>query len=140
MKLYLLYHIRWIDDNFYDTKIIGIYSSYEKATNTINRYLHLPGFSEFHTGFHIDSFDILVQKIPIGNKKNDMVYLLEGVCFVDLDELVVSYGIYLNRIAALWASIVKKIRRNKQDVKKFYIEKYIIDEDNWKEGFVVMEN
>lgn len=133
MKLYLLYHIRWIDDNFYDTKMIGIYSSYKNASDTINRYLHLPGFSEFHAGFHIDSHNIA------RSIKNGTVYLLEGVSLVDFDEIDVSYDIYTNKIAAVLAFVIRKIRRNKQEAKKFYIDKYIIDEDNWKEGFIVVE-
>lgn len=59
---------------------------------------------------------------------------------MDFDEIAVSYEIYSRKIVAVWASIVRKIQRNKQDAKKFYIDKYIIDEDNWKEGFIVLEN
>ena len=140
MTLYLLYHKRWVDDVFYDTKIIGIYSSHQRATDAIERYSYIPGFSEFNTGFYIDSFDVLCGRKSNSNKKNSIVYLLEGVCLIDSDEMIVSYDIYSNIIAAIWACVVKKLRRNKQPSKKFYIDRYFIDEDHWKEGFIVIDN
>ena len=138
MMLHLLYHRRWIDDDYYDTKLIGIYSSYEKASNTISKYLSLPGFSAFPTGFHIDSFDVSTQGKHIGIGKENTVYLLTGVCLVDIDEITVSFGIYPNKITAILASIIKSIQKDKRIGEKFYIDRCVIDEDDWKEGFVIL--
>ncbi len=133
LKLYLLYHNRWIDDKFYDTKTIGVYSSYEKASDTIERYSHLSGFSEFSDGFHLDSFDITKR----GVLKNGMVYLSENISFLGADEIIAGYNIYSNKISAVWNSMLMKKQKG---YKKFYIVKYKIDEDNWSEGFTVMKD
>jgi hypothetical protein len=53
MTLFLVYHRRWIDDYFYDSKTIGVYSSYEKAMETIAQYTQIIGFSDFVNGFNI---------------------------------------------------------------------------------------
>ena len=44
MTLYLLDHRHWIDDEYYDTKLIGILSSNSYALEVIERYSQLPGF------------------------------------------------------------------------------------------------
>lgn len=39
-----------------DTKIIGIYSSVEKAEAVIQRYKQLPGFMDYPGDFYIDPY------------------------------------------------------------------------------------
>ncbi|MNK75980.1 hypothetical protein D3C87_955350 [compost metagenome] len=56
--VYLLQHSYEIGE-FEETKIIGIYSSKEKAKNIINIYKKLPGFNNYPKDcFHISKYQI----------------------------------------------------------------------------------
>ncbi|MFB9324535.1 hypothetical protein ACFFSY_01100 [Paenibacillus aurantiacus] len=46
------------DEQFDETKIIGIYSSLEKAKSVVDRYKLLPGFREYANNFFIDEYEI----------------------------------------------------------------------------------
>lgn len=150
MILYLLYHKRFVEEDVYYSKIIGIYSSYERVSNTIQRYLTLPGFSEFPQDFYIESFNVQNDGIHCLMHKKDRVFLLQYLCSASCnpeedDEDAVIFGIYPTKFAAILAQ--RKVRKNRRRIKKtekvdlklhFYIDKYIINEDNWAEGFVVI--
>ena len=41
-----------------ETKIIGIYSSREKADSIVNEYKELPAFKDYPNDFFIDGYDI----------------------------------------------------------------------------------
>lgn len=133
MLLYLLDHRRWIDSDYYDTKFIGIYSSHSNVAHTIERYSQLPGFCDFKSDFHIESFKVNIDKQP--SQMN--VYLLTTTRILDEDEITVSYCIYSNVFLAklMWA--YKSITSHTRNKQKFYVEKYCIDKDNWSEGFVI---
>jgi len=46
-------------EDFDETKMIGVYSSKEKAEKTIDRYKMLPGFKDYPIScFHIDKYEI----------------------------------------------------------------------------------
>lgn len=95
----------------------------ERGGQMINcRKIFLFVITLFSTGFYIDSFDISPKGKPIVIKKKNMVYLLTGVCLVDTDEITVSFGIYPNKIAAILASIIKSIQKNKRIGEKFYVD------------------
>jgi len=80
MKLYLVQHLHIVNNNE-DLKIIGIYSSKNRAIEAVNRMISLPGFKDYP---HI------------------------------VDPM------------------------NDENENGFYIDEYIIDEDNWCEGFVTI--
>ncbi len=134
MTLYLLDHRHWIDDEYYDTKLIGIFSSYSYTLEIIERYSQLPGFRDFKTDFHIESLEIdLNEKM----KKRGIIYLLTVTQKMDEDEITVAHRLYTNLFIArltqgiMWA----KLHRNN----KLYVSKNEIDELGWAEGFVIME-
>ena len=52
-KVYLLYHIYNDDDDDVETKLIGVYSSQNLATEAIDRLKSKPGFSTYPSGFQI---------------------------------------------------------------------------------------
>ena len=58
MNVYLLQHSHFIDDedDTYDTKIIGIYSSEEIAMNVIKKYKKIIGFNKYPEDFYIDKY------------------------------------------------------------------------------------
>ena len=132
MILYLLDHRNWIDDEYYDTKFIGIYSSKSKALSTIEKFSQLPGFRDFKTGFHIET-----AKIKFKNKIMKKVYLLtiNKVLDGDEDEITISYSVCPNIIFARVLWIIKSIISCGKH-QKVYVQKYTIDEDEWREGFI----
>ena len=73
MILYLLDHRRWIDDEYYDTKFIGVFSSRTLVSKTIDRCSNLPGFCNFISGFHVESLETS-QKAECFHSK--MIYVL----------------------------------------------------------------
>lgn len=133
MTLYLLYHRHWIDEEYYDTKLIGIYSSKSIALCTTEKFSNLPGFCDFKTGFHIETVNLKAKKLKKGT-----LYLLTVTKVLDDDEITVSYracsNVIFARLLCIVQSIILYVKRQ-----KIYIDKYNIDEDNWTEGFVVME-
>ena len=57
MKVYLLQHSRDIE-NEEDVKMIGVYSSFEKAQEGQDRAAKLEGFRDFQDGFSIDEYSV----------------------------------------------------------------------------------
>lgn len=135
MILYLLDHRHWIDNEYYDTKFIGAYSSQANALCTIEKYSQLPGFCDFKNGFYI-------QTVKINSKnrkpKKGVVYLLTITKVLGEDEITVSYRACLNLIFAKLLWIVRSIMSCGKH-QKIYVEKHNIDEDNWCEGFVTIQ-
>ena len=59
MKCYVIYHIHIFEDGNEDYKIIGIFSSYDKALEVKEKYSsELPGFKDFPEGFCIEEFEV----------------------------------------------------------------------------------
>ena len=58
MLVYLLHHTRYGDDGYEDTKLIGVYSTNERAQKTLDAYMALPGFREHPQGFSIDEYKL----------------------------------------------------------------------------------
>lgn len=131
MILYLLDHRHQIDEEYYDTKLIGIYSSQSNALNVIKKYSCLPGFCDFKTEFHIEALEVK------SKPKKGTVYLLTVTKVLDEDEITISYRICQNLIFAgvLW--MVKSIT-SFGNHRKVYAEKHNIDKDNWTEGFITV--
>lgn len=135
MTLYLLDHRHWIDNEYYDTKFIGIYSSHSVVLHTIEKYSQFPGFCDFKTDFHVESVKIRMTKKKL---EKGIVYLVTSTQVLDDDEITVSYCIYSNKFVAKLSWIVKSVilYGKKQ---KFYVEKHYINKDNWSDGFVIVE-
>ena len=137
MRLYLLDHRNWIDDEYYDTKFIGIFSSCANATEIKNQYSSLPGFRDTISGFHIKHFDIPQKYTAI---KNKMVYLLTTTKILsDGDEIIVSYRICTHILFAKLSQLKNFLAFCKKDKNKIYVSKYVIDKPEWSEGYVSME-
>lgn len=132
MILYLLDHRHWIDKEYYDTKLIGIFSSNYLALKTIEQYSQLPGFSDFKSNFHLESFDVRLKEKEL---KQGIIYLLTMTQTLEDDEITVSYRLYANRFLAKMIQIIKSVVLSIKK-QKFYVSKHYIDTADWSEGFV----
>ena len=135
MILYLLDHRHWIDAEYYDTKLIGIFSSRSIALNIVERYSKLPGFCDSKFNFHIETFDVSQNKKKI---KKGTIYLLTTTQVLDDDEITVSYRLYTNIFLAKLTQIIKSIVLRGKSEKKLYLSQHCIDRADWSEGFVSM--
>lgn len=52
-KVFLLHHVREVDDESDDMKLIGIYSSEEKARQALDQVKEQPGFRDHPDGFEL---------------------------------------------------------------------------------------
>jgi hypothetical protein len=57
-SVFVLQHVHARDDGGEDVKILGVYSSREKADAAVARLGRLPGFSEAPDGFHVDEYRV----------------------------------------------------------------------------------
>ena len=143
--MFLLYHSRIIDriidNSIYDNKIIGIYSSYEKAEQTIGRYTKIMGFSDYPTDFRIESFE-LQNRIHYSHRFCDhVIYLFTAIELVGDEEIIEYYNVYTTKVNAIAKKICEKLhrlldRKLRRIPEKYYIDCYPINADNWSEGFV----
>ena len=53
-KVYVLQHARAMDDGDDDVRLLGVFSSMEKADAAVLRFQQRPGFSQAPDGFSID--------------------------------------------------------------------------------------
>ena len=58
MKVFVVQHVHSAEGDPEDVKLIGVYSSREKARAAIKRLSRAPGFSEAGDGFHIDEYQV----------------------------------------------------------------------------------
>ena len=60
MNVWVLQHSRLLDagEDVYETKLLGIYSSQEKAETAIERYRRLEGFRDYPDDFYIDRYEV----------------------------------------------------------------------------------
>ncbi|MBY0611618.1 MAG: hypothetical protein K2P80_05495 [Beijerinckiaceae bacterium] len=56
--VYLMHHVRADDEYMEDTKLIGIYTSYESAEVAIARLQSQPGFRDHPAGFVIEAYKL----------------------------------------------------------------------------------
>ncbi len=56
--VYKLTHKRNSEDDAYSTKIIGFYSSEEKAIDTLERYKNIEGFKDYPENFIIEKCQV----------------------------------------------------------------------------------
>ena len=57
-SVFVLQHMHLTEDDVEDVKLIGVYSSREKAQNAATCLGHAPGFSDAPDGFHIDEYRV----------------------------------------------------------------------------------
>jgi hypothetical protein len=57
-SVYVLQHVHSLEDGVEDVKLIGVYSSREKAQAAVAHLVREPGFSEAPDGFHIDEYQV----------------------------------------------------------------------------------
>ncbi len=57
-SVFILLHERKKDLDNEDVKIIGIYSTKEKAEKTIDKFKKLPGFKDYPDSFNIDEYEL----------------------------------------------------------------------------------
>ena len=58
MSVFVLQHVHSMDDGVEDVKLIGVYSSREKAQATAARLARVSGFSDAPDDFHIDEYRV----------------------------------------------------------------------------------
>ena len=58
MYVYLLWHTHSSDEYEDDSKLLGVYSTEERAQARIERSRDIPGFRDQLDGFHIASYEI----------------------------------------------------------------------------------
>ena len=56
--MFVLWHVRTFDDGDDDEKLIGIYSTEERAVEARKRAVTLPGFREHPEGFEIHPYQL----------------------------------------------------------------------------------
>lgn len=57
-SVFVLQHVHSQEDDIEDVKLIGVYSSREKAQEAVTRMGGLPGFADAPDGFHIDEYRV----------------------------------------------------------------------------------
>ncbi len=57
-EVYVLQHSHDLESEEADIKLIGVYSTEEKAKKTITKLSSQPGFKDTPQGFHIDKYEI----------------------------------------------------------------------------------
>lgn len=57
MQVYLLWHANDLDEEV-DVKLLGVYSSYQKAEAARLQVSDKPGFQQHLEGFHIDRYEL----------------------------------------------------------------------------------
>jgi hypothetical protein len=57
-SVFVVQHVHSREDAREDVKFIGVYSSREKAQESVSRMSRLPGFTDARDGFHIDEYRV----------------------------------------------------------------------------------
>lgn len=55
-QVFLVYHVRVLNDDEEDVKLLGVYSTEKHAADAVERARRLPGFSDAPEGFIIDRY------------------------------------------------------------------------------------
>ena len=131
-----VYNLMMIDkDSSYDNHIealnIGFFSGYDKAEKTARRYLtEIGGFKDYNITYQITeknligcadslSTDMFIIYGWNENDEFDEIDVIESDCYVNKNEAE-------QKLSELKASYYRK---------EWCIDKYILDECKWKEGF-----
>ena len=58
MQVYILHHTHTLSEDYDDVKLIGVFSTYQKAEEAQENLKSVVGFKENIDGFSIDEYDI----------------------------------------------------------------------------------
>ena len=85
MKCYLMYHIHVFEDETKDYKIIGVFTSYDKALDVKGKYSsELVGFKDYPSGFCIEEFEV----VGLDVAKQRTVYVIFTYIYKDGDKRI----------------------------------------------------
>lgn len=125
------------EEEICDTKLLGFFSSREECNKSIQKYLMQPGFKEHPDRFFIEKVEADIDDFndKIGNF-DKYVYYLNHEWYDGEYDYQCDIGFY---------SSLKRAKKAKQMYKQdeafidhpegFGIDKYLINEREWKEGF-----
>lgn len=133
----LLYNLQMIDkESSYDNHIeafnIGFFSSHDKAEKTAKRYLtEVEGFKDYNVAYQIKEKHIIGDADSLSTD----IFIIYGWNENDnLDEIdIIESNCYVNKSEAEQELNELKVSYCR---KEWCINKHIIDECRWQEGFV----
>lgn len=142
--VYLLKHRRLVDEeidadeNVYDTKLLGFFTSKEKCNEAILFYQEKPGFKDFLTDFQIEEIEADIDDYnDVAGEFDEFVYFLSHEWYDGEYDYVSCLGYYSDAQKAEEAK--EKYGCEEEFVKYpegFCIAKCKIGRMNWTEGFV----
>ena len=137
MKCYLMYHIHVFEDETKDYKIIGVFTSYDKALDVKEKYSsELLGFKDYPSGFCIEEFKV----VGLDVAKQRTVYVIFTYIYKDGEEEELSV-IKIVRNKKEFKKFIKKYK-SKYKIKKnqyFEYEEHNLNEKCWQEGFITYD-
>ena len=137
MKCYLMYHIHVFEDETKDYKIIGVFTSYDKALDVKGKYSsELVGFKDYPSGFCIEEFEV----VGLDVAKQRTVYVIFTYIYKDGKEEELSV-IKIVRNKKEFKKFIKKYK-SKYKIKKnqyFEYEEHNLNEKCWQEGFITYD-
>jgi hypothetical protein len=57
-SVFVVQHVARVDEPDEDVKLIGVYSTRERAVTAVEQLRRAPGFCDHADGFHIDEYEI----------------------------------------------------------------------------------
>ena len=137
MKCYLMYHIHIFKDETKDYKIIGVFTSYDKALDVKEKYSsELLGFKDYPSGFCIEEFEV----VGLDVAKQRTVYVIFTYIYKDGEEEELSV-IKIVRNKKEFKKFIRKYK-SKYKIKKnqyFEYEEHNLNEKCWQEGFITYD-
>ena len=145
MFVFLLKHIRSFEYEPCCEKVIGIYTSKERAEEEAEVYKSLPGFRDFSNGFVIKRYELI--RRDYDSTVNAEVYFLQHeysvTCQEEVFDISTDIGIFQNKEDANCAMTQLKnnivfLNRGEglySDDSGFCISMYHLNESDWIEGF-----
>jgi len=133
MKIYELIHKRPLDESkeYFDTKQIGVYSSYEMAHAVKEKYAkELEGFKDYPQYFEIEEIEVM--GLNIGDT---LVYQVEFEISKGDYEEIGTVGFYPILKEAEQAKIIYLTANPKITESAVTVGKCIIDKSYWVDGF-----
>lgn len=137
MKCYLMYHIHVFKDETKDYKIIGVFTSYDKALDVKEKYSsEVLGFKDYPSGFRIEEFEV----VGLDVAKQRTVYVIFTYIYKDGEEEELSV-IKIVRNKKEFKKFIKKYK-SKYKIQKnqyFEYEEHNLNEKCWQEGFITYD-
>lgn len=146
MTVYLLTHKIPLKDDAFEQKIIGFFATKQLVNETIEHFKSVKGFRDFPDCFIIDEFEVMGLKKPVISGQT--VYFLQHEFSCEKNGLIYDYVTHIDlfchyKDAYLTMCNLKKspeyVHKNKglyAQTGGFTIDKYILDQCEWAEGFI----